>query len=98
MWPLQTLPRNETARWRGIKHMLRWVLASSLQGRFLVLAMAAALAFFGASRLRNMPIDVFPEFQAPVVEVQTEALGLSAEEVESLVTINLEELLSGVSW
>ena len=37
-------------------------------------------------------------FAAPVVEVQTEALGLSAEEVEALITLNLEELLSGVPW
>jgi CzcA family heavy metal efflux pump len=33
-----------------------------------------------------------------MVEVQTEALGLSADEVESLITLNLEELLSGTSW
>src|SRR5262247_2614843 len=45
-----------------------------------------------------MPVDVFPEFAPPVVEVQTEAIGLSAEEVESLITLNLEELLSGVPW
>jgi Cu/Ag efflux pump CusA len=42
-----------------------------------------------------MPVDVFPEFAPPLVEVQTEAAGLSAEEVESLITLNLEELLSG---
>jgi CzcA family heavy metal efflux pump len=53
---------------------------------------------FGVLRLRDIPVDVFPEFQPPLVEVQTEALGLSAEEVESLITINLEELLSGTSW
>ena len=45
-----------------------------------------------------MPVDVFPEFAPPVVEVQTEAIGLSADEVESLITLNLEELLSGVPW
>ena len=33
-----------------------------------------------------------------MVEVQTEAIGLSAEEVQSLITLNLEELLSGVPW
>jgi len=78
--------------------MFRWIIGASLQFRFLVLGVAAALVAFGTFRLQKMPVDVFPEFAAPVVEVQTEALGLSAQEVESLITLNLEELLSGVPW
>ena len=78
--------------------MFRWIIGSSLQFRFLVLGVAAALIVFGSLRVQKMPVDVFPEFAAPVVEVQTEALGLSAKEVESLITLNLEELLSGVPW
>jgi len=78
--------------------MFRWIVGSSLQFRFVVLGIAAALVVFGAVRLQKMSVDVFPEFAAPVVEVQTEALGLSANEVESLITLNLEELLSGVPW
>jgi len=78
--------------------MFRWIIESSLQFRVLVLGAAAALVLFGIFHLRNIPVDVFPEFTAPTVEVQTEALGLSAEEVEALVTLNLEELLSGVPW
>lgn len=78
--------------------MFRWIIGASLQFRFLVLGIAAALVLFGTSQLKNMPVDVFPEFAPPVVEVQTEAAGLSAEEVESLITLNLEELLSGVPW
>jgi CzcA family heavy metal efflux pump len=78
--------------------MFRWIIGSSLQFRFLVAGVAAALIAFGTLRLQKMPVDVFPEFAAPVVEVQTEAIGLSAKEVESLITLNLEELLSGVPW
>ncbi len=78
--------------------MFRWLIGSSLQFRFLVVGVAAALIAFGTLRLQQMPVDVFPEFAAPVVEVQTEAIGLSAKEVESLITLNLEELLSGVPW
>ena len=51
---------------------------------------------FGAGQLRQVPVDVFPEFAPPRVEIQTPALGLSAEEVESLVTVPLEQALSGV--
>src|SRR3989449_289353 len=78
--------------------MFRWIIASSLQFRLVMLGIAAGLIAFGTERLYRMPVDVFPEFAAPVVEVQTEAIGLSATEVESLITLNLEELLSGVPW
>jgi CzcA family heavy metal efflux pump len=78
--------------------MFSWIIGSSLRFRFLVLGVAVALVVFGALEVRKMPIDVLPEFAPPIVEVQTEAIGLSAEEVESLITLNLEELLSGVPW
>src|SRR5262245_16198809 len=78
--------------------MLRWIIGSSLQFRLVVLAAAAALIVFGTIDLRKMRVDVFPEFAPPIVEVQTEAIGLSAEEVERLITLNLEELLSAVPW
>lgn len=78
--------------------MFRWIIGSSLSFRFIVLGVAAALVALGLFRMQKMPVDIFPEFSAPTVEVQTEAIGLSANEVESLVTLNLEELLSGVPW
>ena len=43
-----------------------------------------------------MPVDVFPEFAPPRVEIQTACLGLSAAEVEELVTVPLEQALNGV--
>ena len=45
------------------------------------------LMVFGIAKLRDMPVDVYPEFNPPTVEVQTEALGLSAAEVKSLITV-----------
>jgi len=51
----------------------------------------------GVVQLRGAPVDVLPEFSPPYAEVQTEALGLSAEEVEQLITVPLEaDLLNGV--
>ena len=44
-----------------------------------------------------MPVDVFPEFAPPRVEIQTACLGLSAAEVEALVTVPLEQALNGVA-
>jgi len=78
--------------------MMRWIVETSLSLRLLVVGIAAALMVFGVTQFRGMPVDVFPEFTPPYIEVQTEALGLSAAEVESLITLNLEELLSGTSW
>ncbi|MDT7726013.1 MAG: hypothetical protein QOI21_2589 [Actinomycetota bacterium] len=76
--------------------MMRWIIGSSLKGRFLVLVLAGMLIFFGALQLRDSPVDVFPEFAPPRVEVQTPSLGLSAAEVESLVTVPLEQSLNGL--
>ena len=76
--------------------MLKWIVGSSLKYRYLVIALAAGLMFFGFQQLRHTPVDVFPEFAPPRVEVQTPSLGLSATEVESLVTIPLEQSLAGI--
>src|SRR2546428_13412969 len=78
--------------------MMRWIVGSSLQYRFLVVGIAAAMMVFGITRLGHMPVDVFPEFAPPTAEIQTEALGLPAAEVETLVRLNTEGLLAGVPW
>jgi CzcA family heavy metal efflux pump len=75
---------------------MRWIVASSLRFRFLVVAVAAAMVFFGARELGNNDVDVFPEFAPTRVEIQTACLGLSASEVEELVTVPLEDALNGV--
>ena len=79
--------------------MLQWIVESSLRLRFLIVVLALVLVGYGFTELRNMPVDVYPEFNPPIVEVQTEALGLSAAEVESLITTPMEaDLLNGVAW
>jgi CzcA family heavy metal efflux pump len=75
---------------------VRWIVGSSLRFRFLVVAAAAALVFFGVRELQNEKVDVFPEFAPTRVELQTACLGLSASEVEELVTVPLEDALNGV--
>lgn len=73
---------------------MRWIIATSLHFRYLVIAFAAVLIFFGMKQLHQMPVDVFPEFAPPLVEIQTELPGMSASEVESLITIQLEDVLN----
>jgi CzcA family heavy metal efflux pump len=79
--------------------MTRWIVGSSITYRLLVVAAAAAAIVVGASQLRDMPVDVLPEFTPPTVEIQTEALGLSAAEVAELITVPMEQdLLIGVAF
>ncbi len=75
--------------------MFSWIIGSSLKFRFLVLAAAAALLVFGTQQLQKMPIDVFPEFAPPQVEIQTEGPGMNSAEVEELITIPMEDALRG---
>ena len=76
--------------------MMHWIIGTSLRFRFLVMAIGIILMYFGFLRLRDLPIDVFPEFAPAKVEIQTIALGLSPSEVESLVTLPIENALAGV--
>ena len=73
------------------------IISWAVRLRFLVLAVAAAVLGFGVVHLRTAPVDVLPEFTPTYTEIQTEALGLSADEVEQLITVPLEaDLLNGV--
>ncbi|MET0857769.1 MAG: efflux RND transporter permease subunit, partial [Telluria sp.] len=76
--------------------MFHWIIGSSLKFRFLVVAAAAALLTFGAQQLHQMPVDVFPEFAPPKVEIQTEGPGMTSTEIEELITIPMEDQLRGL--
>lgn len=79
--------------------MMRWIVGSSIKFRRLVVAIAVGLLVYGVLQLDDARTDILPEFQRPTVEVQTEALGLSAEEVEQLITVPLEQdLLVGIAF
>ncbi len=79
--------------------MMRWIIGSSIKFRRLVVALAAGVLVYGVLQLDDARTDILPEFQRPTVEVQTEALGLSAEEVEQLITTPLEQdLLVGIAF
>src|SRR5215212_397446 len=77
--------------------MIRSIIGASLRFWMLLIAIAVGVMAIGIVQLRNAPVDVLPEFTPPYVEVQTESLGLSAQEVEQLITVPLEAaLLDGV--
>ncbi len=57
---------------------------------------AALMVAYGIYTASHAQLSVFPEFAPPMVTVQTQAPGLSPEEVEQLVTLPLERALNGV--
>jgi Cu/Ag efflux pump CusA len=68
------------------------IVGWSLRSRGVVVVLAAALLVFGATQLRDLPVDVLPEFTPPRVEVQTEDLGLSAARVQFPLEYHAEVL------
>ncbi len=75
---------------------MRWLIATSIRLRIVVVIVALMLSIGWMRSAGSTPFDVFPEFAPPLVEIQTEAPGLSTSEVESLITVPLENALHGV--
>ncbi|UCS93302.1 CusA/CzcA family heavy metal efflux RND transporter [Echinicola marina] len=75
--------------------MLNKILSISLQNRLMVLLAAVVLSIAGLYIARNMNVDVFPDLTAPTVTILTEAHGMESEEVEKLVTYQLETAMNG---
>src|SRR5579864_3683172 len=76
--------------------MLNALVQASLRFRGVVVALALMLLAYGVYTLSGAKYDVFPEFAAPQVEIQTEAPGLAPEQVEVLVTQPVENELNGL--
>src|SRR5439155_9253671 len=92
--------RNESAIARSSfcrPRMLTSIVRFSLRFRGVVIALACMLVGYGLYTLASAKYDVFPEFAPPLVVIQTEASGLSPEQVEVLVTQPIENAVNGVS-
>ena len=72
-------------------HLIAW----ALRNRLIVLALTVVLFIAGGYALQRMPVDVFPEFAPPQVVIQTEAPGMSPQDVETLITYPLESAING---
>ena len=74
---------------------MRALVKLCLEQRWVVVGLTLLLLALAVRGLRDARFDAFPEFAPPRVEIQTEAPGLSSEEVEALVTTPLEAALAG---
>jgi CzcA family heavy metal efflux pump len=77
--------------------MLKALVAFSIRFRGVVIALACVLLGYGLTTAARAKLDVFPEFAPPQVVIQTEAVGLSSEQVEQLVTRPIELAVNGVA-
>ena len=76
--------------------MLQAIVQFSLRFRGIVIALSCLVLAYGLFVARHARFDVFPNFVPPQVTVQTEAPGLSPEQVESLVTRPVENAINGL--
>ena len=77
---------------------MSWLIRASLQFRVIVLMIALGLVIVGVRTMDSIPLDVFPEFAPPLVEIQTEAPGISTEDVESLISVPIENAVNGIPF
>ena len=76
--------------------MMNWLVSTSLRLRVLVLALSVVLMIVGVQKARRGAARRLPRVLAPpLIEVQTEAPGLSTEEVESFISVPIENALNG---
>ena len=74
---------------------MRWLIALSVRRRGVVAILAVAFLVLGSWSALKTPIDVFPEFVPAQVSIQTEAPGLTPDQVETLITRPIEAAVNG---
>ena len=78
------------------ERLLNQTLRTSIARRWLVVVAAILITLWGLSIISRMPLDVFPQFAPPQVDVQTSADGLAPEEVEQRITVPIESAVNGL--
>tara|TARA_R110002074_G_scaffold81724_1_gene182965 strand:+ start:19441 stop:22560 length:3120 start_codon:yes stop_codon:yes gene_type:complete len=76
--------------------MLEYIIRSSIQRRFLVLAVVAAICALGAWNFTKLPIDAVPDITNTQVVINTEATGYTPLEVEQRVSYPVENAMAGL--
>ncbi|MGC9081487.1 efflux RND transporter permease subunit, partial [Sulfurihydrogenibium sp.] len=72
------------------------MIENILKFRIFVLFLLVLTVSFGYYSYKTLSIDTFPDPTPIQVNIYTDAPGLSAEEVESLITKKIETVMSGI--
>ena len=75
--------------------MIDKLIEFSLKHRLLTVLLIAIVSIWGVVAYMKMPKDIYPDLNAPLVNIITENEGMAAEDVEKLITFPLESLLNG---
>jgi nickel/cobalt tolerance cation efflux system protein len=76
--------------------LLNQTLKTSIAQRWFIIICAILITVWGVFSVTQMPLDVFPEFAPPQVDIHTEATGLAPEEVEAQITVPIESAVNGL--
>jgi len=76
--------------------ILDQILKNSIAQRWLIVTCTILVTLWGIFSLTQMPLDVFPEFAPPQIDIHIEATGLAPEEVETQVTVPIEGAVNGL--
>lgn len=77
--------------------MLNKIIAFALKNRIFIVVFSLLVAITGTYVAKEMPIDVLPDLNRPMVVIMTEAHAMVPEDVETLVTTPLEQILNGAT-
>jgi len=78
--------------------MLEKIPEIVLKNRLIIIGAIIILCVWGIWSVQKLPIDVYPDLNAPVVNVVTENQGMAPEEVETLLTFPLETSFNSLSY
>ena len=76
--------------------MLRSLVEVALKLRHVIVVLGVLMLIYGGMSAMRAPLDVFPEFAPPLIDIQTEAPGMASGPIENLVTIPIESAVNGV--
>ncbi|WP_330203207.1 efflux RND transporter permease subunit [Cyanobacterium sp. Dongsha4] len=79
-----------------LNSLLNQILKNSIAQRWFIVIAAIFVTIWGVISVTQMPLDVFPQFAPPQVDIQTEAVGLAPEEVEAQITVPIESAVNGL--
>jgi cobalt-zinc-cadmium resistance protein CzcA len=71
------------------------IIDFALQHRLLTVLLIGLVSIWGVIVYTQMPKDIYPDLNAPLVKIITENPGMASEDVERLISFPLESLLSG---